>query len=86
MLFIGIHDDQPFQDTDLRRGQSNALCIVHGIRHIIQQFLYIGGYLGHRLSGFMQHFIRFFHDQPYSHYKHTILEHFYSIANSELSI
>ncbi|MNV62201.1 hypothetical protein D3C71_1547380 [compost metagenome] len=62
MLLIGVHHDQPFQDADLRSGQSDALCVIHRIRHIIQQLLDVGGNFRHRLRRFMKDFIRLFND------------------------
>jgi len=48
LLVIGQADhDHALADIDLRRGQANARCGQHGLRHIVQQFRQPGVKDGH---------------------------------------
>ena len=58
-LFTHVDHDHPAQNTHLRRGQTRAVGLVHGVGHVLQEtvelFIYTGyglGYLAqYRIAG-----------------------------------
>ena len=62
VLLTAIHHDNAFKNADLGRGQSDALGLVHGIRHVVQKFLDVRGDLRNRLGQLTKHRVRFFYN------------------------